>query len=107
MDQAQTQVIEDQLDTLQSMPINDEPTARAAFAHAMTTVSNINQVSAHVHAHAIIGRSGPVDIILGQLKDWLDRLVTAMTQIVAYFTKATSFSVCMGTTLSITVSFAV
>jgi hypothetical protein len=108
MDQeVQTQVIEDQLDALQSMPINDDPTARAAFVHVMTTVSRINQVSAQAHAQAVMGTSGPLDVILGQLKGWLDRLVTAMTQIVACFAKASSFSVSMGTTLSVTVSFAV
>jgi hypothetical protein len=108
MDQeAQTQVIEDQLDALQSMPINDEPTARAAYVHAMTAVSRINLFSAEAKARAIMGAGGPVDAILGRLKNWLDRLVTAMTQIVANFAKATSFSVSMGTELSVTVSFQV
>jgi hypothetical protein len=108
MDQeAQTQVIEDQLDALQSMPINDEPTARAAYVHVMTTLSRINLLGAQAKAQAIMGSGDPVDAILGRLKNWLDRLVTAMTQIVANFAKATSFSVSMGTGLSVSVSFQV
>jgi hypothetical protein len=103
--QMQTQAIEDQLDTLQNMPVNDDPTARAAFAHTMTTVSRINQLSAQAHAQAMLGTGGPADMVLASLKDWLNRLVNALTQIVAHFAKATSFSVSMGTTLSVSVSF--
>jgi NADH:ubiquinone oxidoreductase subunit D len=102
----QAQVIEDRLATLETMPVTDDASARAAFVHLSTTVSRVNHLSAQVQAQAMMGAAGaPVDAILAKLSQWLDRLVTAMTRIVAKLADATSFSVSVGSTVSVTVSF--
>jgi hypothetical protein len=109
--EAQAEVIDDYLDALQSMPVTDFTTARAAHAHVMATVSRINQVSAATQPQttqprAIVDVPGPVDFVLDKLKEWLDRIAAVMPQIVANLRNATSFSISMGTALSVTVTFA-
>jgi hypothetical protein len=114
--EAQAEVIDDYLDALQSMPVTDFTTARAAHAHVMATVSRINQVSAATQPQttqpqttqprAIVDVPGPVDLVLDKLKEWLDRIAAVMPQIVANLRNATSFSISMGTALSVTVTFA-
>jgi hypothetical protein len=106
MDQeAHGQLIEDRLDTLQSMPVTDDQTARDALTHVMVTVSRMNQASAQAQAQAIMGVGAPIDGLLDKLRDWLDRLVDALSQIVAKLVDATSFSVSVGTGVSVTVNF--
>jgi hypothetical protein len=54
----------------------------------------------------MMGASGaPVEAILARLSQWLDQLVTAMTRIIANLANATSFSVSVGSTVSVTVVF--
>jgi hypothetical protein len=104
--EAQAQVIEDRLAALDTMPITDDPSARVAFAHLTTTVTRVNHLSAQVQAQAMMGAGAvPVDAILARLSQWLDRLVTVMTRIVANLKNATSFSVSVGSNVSVSVTF--
>jgi hypothetical protein len=102
----QVQVIESRLTALDAMPVTDDPSARAAYSHVMATVSRINRISSQAHAQAMMGVGGPIDDLLGRLAAWLDRLVSALTQIVEKLAKAVSFSVSVGTTVSVSVEFA-
>jgi hypothetical protein len=106
MDSApQVQAIGDRLDELTSMPVTSDQAARAALKHAMVTVGQINQVSSQTRAQAMLGSAAPIDDLLTKLSDWLDRLVAALTKIVRGIADATSFSVSVGTAVSVTVNF--
>jgi hypothetical protein len=99
------QLIEDRFDALENMPINDDQSAREALTHVMLTVSRINQLSSRVQAQAIMGAETPIDDVLERLRKWVDRLVSALTQIVENLAKAMSFSISVGTNVSVTVDF--
>lgn len=102
----QVQLIEGRLEALDSMPASDDQSARQALTHVMVTVRRINQLSAQTQAQALMGAGVPVDDILEKLRTWLDRLVSALTRIVASLSDAASFSVSVGSHLSVTVDFA-
>jgi hypothetical protein len=105
--QEQTAAIEERLAVLASMPVNDDQSARVAFAHLNTTVSRVNHLSAQVQAQALMGAVGaPLDAILAKLSEWVNRFITALTTIVANLDKAASFSISVGSTISVTVVFA-
>ncbi len=101
----QVQVIDGRLDALESMSVSDDQSAREAFTHVVVTVNRINQLSARTQAQAIMGAATPVDDILEKLREWLDRLLSALTQIVAKLAGATAFSVTVGSAVSVTVDF--
>ena len=101
----QVQVIEGRLNALDGMPVSDDPSAREAFTHVMVTVSRISQLSAQVRGQALIGADAPADDILERLRTWLDRLVSALTQIVASLSGARSFSISAGAHVAVTVDF--
>lgn len=107
----QMRVIEARLDELAGMPINDDQSARQALTHAMATVSGISQLSATMSAEPAPGTrplataEAPLDPLLDRLRTWIDRLVDALTRIVAKMTGATSFSIMVGTGLSVSVNF--
>jgi hypothetical protein len=103
--EAQSQAIDDRLATLETLPVTDDESARIAFAHLSTTVTRVNQLSAQVQAQAMLGAGLPVDAIVAKLSQWLDRLVDAMTGIVAKLANATSFSVSVGSNISVSVTF--
>jgi hypothetical protein len=83
------------------MPADSEQSARDALTYAMMTVRHIKQLS----AQAMIGAGAPMDDILAKLREWLGRLVTEFTRIVEKLAQATSFSISVGTALSVTVNF--
>jgi hypothetical protein len=62
-------------------------------------------LSAQANAQAIMGAQGPVDDILDRLRNWIDRLVGALTKIVEKLATARSFSVSVGSNVSVTVDF--
>jgi hypothetical protein len=101
----QVQVIEARLDALEGMAIRDDLSAREAFTHVMVTVNRINQLLATTQAQAVMGAATPIDKTLEKLRDWLDRLVTAMRRTLAKLAGATAFSVSVGTSVSVTVDF--
>jgi hypothetical protein len=98
----QAHVVEARLDALDSMTITDDRTARQAFTHVMATVSLINQLSARTRAQAMVGAGAPVD---DRLEQWLGRLLGALARIVEKLDGATSFSISVGTNVSVTVVF--
>jgi hypothetical protein len=101
----QVQLIEARLDALDGIPVSDDQSAREAFTHVMVTVSRISQLSAQAQAQAIMGAGAPVDDILEKLRKWLDRLVSALTRIVENLSDAISFSISVGSNVSVTVDF--
>jgi hypothetical protein len=92
----QVQVIEDRLGVLDGMPVSDDRSAREAFTHVMVTVSRISQLSAQVRGQALMGAEAPADEVLERLRTWLERLVSALTRIVANLSGARSFSISAG-----------
>jgi hypothetical protein len=101
----QVQLIEARLDALDGIPVSDDQSAREAFTHVMVTVSRISQLPAQAQAQAIMGAGAPVDDILEKLRKWLDRLVSALTRIVENLSDAISFSISVGSNVSVTVDF--
>jgi len=101
----QVQLIEARLDALEGMPVSDDRSARDAFTHVMVTVTRINQLSAQARGQAMMGAGVPVDDILDRLRVWLDRLVIALPRIVGKLAGARSFSVSVGTNVSVAVDF--
>ncbi len=101
----QVQVIEARLDVLDGMPVSDDRSAREALTHVMVTVSRISQLSAQVRGQALMGAGAPADDIHERLRTWLDRLISALTRIVANLSGARSFSISAGANVSVTVDF--
>jgi hypothetical protein len=101
----QVQLIEARLDALDGMPVSDDQSAREAFTHVMVTVSRISQLSAQARGQAMMGAGAPVDDVLGRLRTWLDRLVSVLTRIVGNLSGAVSFSISVGSNVSVTVDF--
>jgi hypothetical protein len=103
--EAQIQAIDEDLGALQDMLVDSDQSARDALTQAMVTVRRINQLSAQAQAQAMMGAGAPMDDILAKLREWFDRLVTELTRIVEKLAHATSFSISVGTALSVTVNF--
>ena len=101
----QVQVIQAGLDALEGMPVSDDRSAREAFAHVMVTVSRINELSAKARAQAMIGGGLPGDEITENLREWLDRLVSALPGIAGRLAGATAFSISVGANVAVTVDF--
>jgi hypothetical protein len=101
----QVQVIEARLDALDSMTIGDDQSAREAFTHLMATVSRINLLTARTNAQAMMGAGVLVDDYLERLRQWLDRLLGALTRIVGKLNGATEFSISVGANISVAVDF--
>ncbi len=117
----QMRLIDTRLDELAGMPITDDQSARQALTHAMATVHGISQLAATMSAApgpatatapetaSLPAAAAPADPLLDPLLDrlraWVDRLVDALTRIVEKMAGATSFSVLVGTGLSVSVNF--
>lgn len=87
------------------MQVTGDKAARDALKHAMVTVGQINQVSAQGRAQAMVGSVTPIDDLLTKVSEWVDRLVGELTRIVRNLAGATSFSVAVGSGVSVTVNF--
>lgn len=101
----QVRLIQARLDAVESMPVSDDRSAREAFTHVMVTVSRINELSAKARAQAMMGAGAPGDEILDKLREWLDRLISALTRIVDKLAGATRFSISVGANVAVTVDF--
>lgn len=102
----QERVIDSRLAEVENMRIDDEQSAHGALAHVLTTVNYINQATPQAPATMTGARTATFDDdLLEKLRKWLDRLVQALTQIVAKLEKAASFSISAGTGVSVTVTF--
>lgn len=97
--------IESRLGDLAAMPVVDEASAREALAELMSTVAQINATATAFTAHDV----GEANVVVGnlaeRLKDWIDRLIDKLTEIVAKIAKATSFTITVGTDVSVAVTF--
>jgi hypothetical protein len=105
-DDPQVQLINGSLAALEGMQIGDDRSAREAFTQVVATVGRISFLSARANAQAMVGPGAPTGDILGQLGKWLDRLIGVMTRIVAELDGAASFSISVGTNVSVTLEFA-
>jgi hypothetical protein len=101
----QVQLIDGSLDALEGLQISDDRSAREAFAQVVATVGRISFLSARASAQAMVGPGAPTGDILGRLGAWLDRLTGILTRIVGRLDGATSFSISVGTNVSVTVDF--
>jgi hypothetical protein len=63
------------------------------------------EAQTQTRAQAMTGAVAPVDAMLDRLRTWLDRLVAALTTIVAKLAGATSFSISVGSMVSVAVQF--
>ena len=101
----QVRLIQDRLNALEGMPVSDDRSAREAFTHVMVAVSRINELWAKARAQAMMGAGAPGDEVLEKLREWLDRLVSALPQIVEKLAGATAFSISVGANVAVTVDF--
>jgi hypothetical protein len=53
----------------------------------------------------MMGAGAPGDEVLEKLREWLDRLVSALPQIVEKLAGATAFSISVGANVAVTVDF--
>ena len=73
----------------------------------MVTVSYINHyLSAQARPQTMMGTGELSGSILEKLEKWLDRLLNSLVKIVKKLSNATSFSISVGTGVSVTVDFA-
>ena len=96
--------IESRLGDLAAMPVVDEGSARAALSELMSTVAQINETASPVGSRAV-GEDGLVGDLAERLKGWIDRLIDKLTEIVEKIAKATSFTITVGTGMSVSVTF--
>ena len=101
----QAQLIDDSLAALDGMQISDDRSAREAFSQVVATVGRISFLSARASAQAMVGQGAPAGDSLGRLGRWLDRLIGILTRIVGQLNGAASFSISVGTNVSVTVNF--
>jgi hypothetical protein len=102
----QVQLIDGSLDALEGMQISDDRSAREAFRQVVATVGRISFLSARASAQAMVGQGAPAGDTLGQLGHWLDRLIGILTRVVGQLDGAASFSISIGTNVSVTLDFA-
>lgn len=110
MDSQDHGVVESRLNRLANMPVTDEESARGALAEVMATVDQINRRDASVHTRrdveSVLGlHDAMLDGIIEKLEKWIDQLVAKLTEIVKVLAGASSFSISIGTCLSVTVNF--
>ncbi len=93
------------LDEMEQVNVTDQASAQVALAHAMAAVGTINQGLLPQPAQVSSAMGSPVSGIVEKLQDWIKRLLDKLTQIVKKLVKGTSFSLSVGTTISVTINF--
>lgn len=83
--------IESRLSNVVASPIVDEHSARSALGELLATLQQANEASP--------------EGIVERLKDWIDKVIDTLTDIVRNIARATSFSLTVGTGVSVTVTF--
>lgn len=90
--------IDSRLSRLEAMPLPNDESARDALTELLATVGQINAVA-----------PGPDEAFDGGLADrmkkWIKRLLERLGEIVERLGEATSFSISIGTGVSVTVYF--
>jgi hypothetical protein len=97
-------VVEHHLNRMDGVSIRDESSAYAALAQAMVAVGAINQ-GFSAQPEQMDRLTTPVDGIIEKLEDWIKRLLNKLTEIVKSLAKGTSFSLSVGTGVSVTINF--
>lgn len=83
--------------------ITSQQSAYAELSDIMLTVTLINEYMSQEHQEQYTR----LDSIIEKLKRWLDRLVKKLTEIVEELGDGVSFSISVGTGVSVTVNFPV
>lgn len=96
--------VEYHLDMMDRVAVHDEPTAHAALSHALAAIGGMNQGLAAGQQEAR-SLAEPAAGIAGKLEDWIKRLLDKLTEIVKALAKGTSFSLSVGTAVSVTINF--
>jgi hypothetical protein len=101
----QVRLIQGRLDALEEMPVNDDP-IRTRGLHARDGDGEPDQRAvSEGRAQAMMGAGASEDEILERLREWLDRLVSALPRIVEKLAGATAFSISSGANVAVTVDF--
>lgn len=103
MDMQETKRIEMLLDDLEKMSIDDHGSASDVWGQVVVVVSAINWLTSRRDVQVITVASP--DNILEKLKRWIARLVKKLTEIVEELADGTSFSLSVGTSVSVTITF--
>ena len=103
MDMQETRRIEMLLDELERMRIGDDGSASEVWAQVVVVVSAINWLTSRRDAQVIT--VAHTDDILDKLETWIARLVRKLTEIVKDLADGTSFSLSVGTGVSLTITF--
>ena len=103
MDMQETKRVEMLLDDLEGMRIGDDGSASEVWAQVVVVVNAINWLASRRDAQVIT--VAPVDDILEKLKRWVARLVRKLSEIVKDLADGTSFSLSVGTGVSLTITF--
>lgn len=97
-------LVEQHLDRMSSTTILNDDDAHEALGVALTAVCTINQGLGSVN-ETVLGTASPTNGILERLEDWIKRLVAKLTEIVKQLARGTSFSISVGTVVSVTINF--
>lgn len=100
--------VEARLDELHARPIDDEQSARSALSELMSIVRQANEAidrGATASTRPEFADHAVTDGVLERLRAWIDRIIDKLTAIVEKIPAATSFSISVGTGLSIMVTF--
>jgi hypothetical protein len=103
MDTVGTKRIERLLGELEAMHVGDDGSTSEVFAQVVAVISAINWLVSQ--SDLFPSTTTPSDDVLERLKHWIDRLVQKLTEIVKELADGTSFSISVGTGVSVTVSF--
>jgi hypothetical protein len=93
--------IDDRFLVFDDMRVSDDPSARQALLDVMALVAEVNQAGRRGDGVPEVDLGDPIK----RLKKWLDRLVDKLTEIVEKLIGAVSFSISVGTGISVTVTF--
>jgi len=99
------EIVASHLDEMERFTVNDQMSAFAALAHALAAVGAINQGLDPQPAQERGTMTSSVSGILEKLQDWIKRLLEKLTEIVKTFVRGTSFSLSVGTAISVTINF--
>lgn len=92
--------IDARLEAVVATPVVDERSARQALSELMSTIAQINGTASGFGARAV-----GEDTLADRLQEWVDRLIDKLTEIVEKIAKATSFTITVGTSVSVSVTF--
>jgi hypothetical protein len=93
------------LDQMEQVDLADQASAHVALAHAMAAVGTMNQGLVFERAATPGSLRSPANGLIERLEEWIERLLDKLTQIVKALAKGSSFSLSVGTTISVAINF--